>query len=113
MSEEEKILKFLGLAARAGKADSGGDAVEAALRKGKAELLLIAEDISRNSLDSILSAAKVYESKRGVPVACFSFSDKESLGKALGKADRSAVAVTDTGFAAKLEEMLEGYKEDV
>lgn len=110
---EQNILRFLGLAARAGKAVSGAGACEETLRSGDARLLIVAKDISRNSMDKMLDAAKAGDKKTGNAVTCFSFSEQDKLGMALGKSSRAAVVITDEGFARKLEEMLDNYKEDI
>ncbi|MBO4580641.1 MAG: ribosomal L7Ae/L30e/S12e/Gadd45 family protein [Clostridiales bacterium] len=110
---EEKILRFIGLAARAGQAVSGSGACEETLKNGKAHLLIVAKDISRNSMDKILDWASAGNRKTGKAINCFSFSTVESLGYAIGKSNRAAIVITDEGFARKLEEMLEGYKEDI
>ena len=107
MSDELNILRFLGLAAKAGKVTSGFDQVETALRKGNVKLLILSKDISRNTLSQILDIGA--KSDIAMPDA-YSFATKEQLGKAIGKPDRAVVAVTDTGFADKLSAML--AKED-
>ena len=109
----EKILRFIGLAARAGQAVSGSGACEENLRSGKARLLIVAKDISRNSMDKILDWASAGNKKTGNELPCFSFSTTEELGYAIGKSNRAAIVITDEGFARKLEEMLESYKEDI
>ena len=107
MSDELNILRFLGLAARAGKVISGYDQVEASIRKGTVKLLIISGDISRNTLSRLLDIG----TKEGVTMPdAFSFSTKYDLGKAIGKPDRAIVAVTDQGFADKLSAELS--KED-
>ena len=107
MSDELNILRFLGLAAKAGKVTSGFDQVESAIRKGNVELLILSKDISRNTLSQILDIGAKGDVK--MPDA-YSFATKEQLGKAIGKPDRAIVAVTDEGFADKLSAMLS--KED-
>lgn len=107
MPDELNILKFLGLAARAGKVTSGFDQVEAAIRKGNVKLLILSTDISRNTLSQLLDIG----SKNNIDMPdAYSFATKEQLGKAIGKPDRAIVAVTDKGFADKLSAMLS--KED-
>ena len=110
---EQNILRFIGLAARAGKAVSGAGACEENLRAGKAKLLIVAKDIARNSMDKILDAAGAGESKTGNEISCYSFSSTEMLGYAIGKSNRAAIVITDEGFARKLEEMLDDFKEDI
>ena len=110
---EQNILRFLGLAARAGKTVSGAGACEETLRAGNAKLLIVAKDIARNSMDKILDAASAGDSKTGKELSCYSFSTTEMLGYAIGKSNRAAIVITDEGFARKLEEMLDNYKEDI
>jgi len=107
LQDELNILRFLGLAARAGKVISGYDQVVSALNKGQVKLLILATDISKNTLSRILDIAQ--NSDLDMPDA-FSFSTMFELGKAIGKPDRAIVAVTDKGFADKLSAMLS--KED-
>ena len=46
---EKRLLSYLGLAKRAGKVASGEFQTEEAIRKGKAELVLVAGDASDNT----------------------------------------------------------------
>ncbi|MBR1797281.1 MAG: ribosomal L7Ae/L30e/S12e/Gadd45 family protein [Clostridiales bacterium] len=103
MRNEVNILRFLGLAARAGKVTSGYDQVEAAIRNGNVKLLILSADISKNTLSRLLDMG----SRENIDLPdAYSFGTKASLGQAIGKPDRAIVAVTDTGFADKLSEML-------
>ncbi len=103
MRNELNILRFLGLAAKAGKVISGFDQVESSIRKGTAKLLIISTDISKNTLSHLLDIG----AKGDVTMPdAFSFSTMFELGKAIGKPDRAIVAITDTGFADKLSAML-------
>ena len=103
MRDELNILRFLGLAAKAGKVTSGYDQVEAALRKGTVSFLILSTDISRNTLSQILDLGE----KSGITMPdAYSFATKEQLGRAIGKPDRAVVAITDKGFADKLSAML-------
>ncbi len=103
MRDELNILRFLGLAAKAGKVISGYDQVETALRKGTVKLLILSADISRNTLSQILDIGAKGDIE--MPDA-YSFATMEQLGRAIGRPDRAVVAVTDTGFADKLSAML-------
>ena len=104
MQNELNILRFLGLAAKAGKVISGFDQVESCLRKGNAKLLIISTDISKNTLSRLLDIGE--EESVNMPDA-FSFSTMFELGRAIGKPDRAIVAVADQGFADKLTAMLQ------
>ena len=61
MNAKQRVLGMLGMAQRAGKVISGAEGVTSTLNSGKAELLLISRDISRNTLDKLLSAAEKSE----------------------------------------------------
>ena len=103
MSTNDAILRFIGLAMRAGKVVSGFDMVSSSLRRGEVKLLIIAEDISRNTLDKLLDA--VAASKGESPDA-FRFANSFDLGNAIGKPSRAILAIIDDGFAGKLSTML-------
>lgn len=74
-----------------------------AIKKGQAKLIILAKDISRNTLNKLLD-----ESSKAIvnmPDA-YSFGTQFELGRAIGKPDRAIVVVTDDGFAKRLSEML-------
>lgn len=93
MTDEEKILGSLGLAARAGKLESGEFSTETAVKKGKARVVFIAGDASANTKKKFQNMCDYYQ------VPCFIFSDKVTIGHAIGKEFRASCAVTDEGLA--------------
>ena len=86
MTDKKRALGMIGLAARAGKAVSGSDAVNGVIRSNKVELLIVTRDISRNSLEKIL---KNLTGDKEIP--CYRFATSDDLGDALGKPDRKSV----------------------
>lgn len=106
MKSKQDILRFIGLAMRAGKLVSGYDAVASELRAGRGELIIFSKNISTNTLESLMNLAEKYEGE--FPVA-FSFGSKAELGMAIGKPDRAILVITDKGMAKRLTEMLEEY----
>jgi ribosomal protein L7Ae-like RNA K-turn-binding protein len=106
MTDKERAYGMIGLAARAGKAVSGSDAVTGAIRSGNVKLLIITKDISRNSLEKILKNTGSKE------ITCYSFGKSEELGYALGKPDRTAAAITDKSFAEGISAILENINEE-
>jgi predicted RNA-binding protein YlxR (DUF448 family) len=93
----ERILGYLGLANRAGKIVSGSSMVCDAMRsKAKPGLVLVAADISESIGEKIVSLAAVHG------IGCERVLTKEEFGAILGKAPRSAVAVRQGGFIARL-----------
>ena len=91
--ENEKIRGMLGLARRAGKTAGGAFLSEQALKKGKARLVLIAEDASENTRKQFLAMS----SYRKVPVLIW--GTKDVLGECTGNAQFSVLAITDSSFA--------------
>ncbi len=100
----DKIYLFIGLAMKAGKLVSGEVNCEKTIKSGKACLVIVSEDASANTEKKFKDAC----SFRKIPF--YLFGEKESLGRLLGKDIRSVVAVTDTGFAQRLAEMLESFE---
>jgi len=86
---------------KAGRLASGEVGCESALKGKKAKLIILAEDASENTKTKFINSAKFYA------VDLIVYGNKSELGYALGKGERSVVAVTDTGFAAKLRAMSE------
>lgn len=86
------IAFALGLAQKAGKLASGDVAVRIAVKSGKAKLLLVAADAAPNSKKDMYYLAEM----AGIPV--LELLNRDELGAAIGKAKRTAVAVTDRNF---------------
>lgn len=102
---QERIRGYLGLANRAGKIISGSSMVCDAIRgKVKPGLILVAVDISESIGEKIVSLAAVHG------VGCERVLTKEEFGAILGKAPRSAVAVRQGGFIARLVSEIQRYR---
>lgn len=97
---KDRVLSMLGLAARSRNVVSGGFATEEAVKSGKAYLVIIAEDASDNTRKKYSNMCEFYE------VPCAYYSVKEILGHAIGKEERSCLAVTDQGFADSIQKHL-------
>ncbi len=94
MTDQNDILySLMGMCQKAGKLISGSDQVEAAIKNRKAELIVIATDIGDSMLKKFSDKAAFYE------VATVRFGTKDLIGQSIGKGSRSAVAITDKGFA--------------
>ena len=91
--ERNKVLSLLGLAARARKVASGEFSAESAVKGGKAELVIVAEDASDNTKKLFHDKCSFYN----VPV--YEYGTKETLGHAIGKEFRASAAVLDKGLA--------------
>ncbi|MCQ2372484.1 MAG: ribosomal L7Ae/L30e/S12e/Gadd45 family protein [Phascolarctobacterium sp.] len=91
-----QVAFALGLAQKAGKAASGDFAVRGALKAGKVKLLVIATDTAENTKKELLYLAEQAK------VEVKEFLTKAELGYAIGKAQRTAVAIMDENFAKML-----------
>lgn len=98
---DQKRLEFaLGLAQKAGKIASGDYAVKSAIKSGKVRLLLVATDTAINSKKDLLFMAESYDIKVSEVLK------RVELGMAIGKAQRSALAIIDNNFAGMIEKCI-------
>ena len=93
----DKVFALLGFAQRSGKVVSGEQGVASALHRDKVHCLIVAKDSSQNTLRKYSAKAAA----QNVPV--YLFGTKLELGQAIGKAQRSLIAVLDSGFARAIE----------
>ena len=92
----DKVLSMLGLCARARKIVSGEFSTEKAVKEGKAQLVIVAEDASDNTKKLFFNKCEFYE------VPCYIYGSKESLGHSIGSQMRSSAAVTDECLASEI-----------
>ena len=103
----DRVLSFLGIAQKAGKVVSGGFLCEKAVKSREARLVILAEDAQKNTVSTIHNKCTFYH----IPLCIY--GSKEALGHAIGKGDRSCVAVTDQGLANGITKLLgSGKKEE-
>ena len=100
-TREQRIMNLLSMAQRARRIVSGAFAVEQALKAGRADLLIMAEDTAEESRKKFLTLADKYT------VPYLEALDRDMLGSCLGKDYRAAAALTDAGFAAQLKKLME------
>lgn len=105
--KNDKILSLLGLAKKAGKLKSGEFSVETELKKGKAKVVVVANDASDNTKKKYRDMCTY----RRVPI--YFYSDMESLGKCIGTEFRAGVVVTDEGFANGIIKAFRDNQSDV
>lgn len=94
--EQNRTAALIGLAMKAGKIAGGEFAAERAVKMQEAELLILAEDASENTVHKFTNMAAYRE----IPVC--RFLNKTELGRAVGRGERSCLAVTDSGFAQSI-----------
>ena len=86
---------------RPGRSKSHGQSIVNAWTCGQAMVVLVAEDASKNTKKLFLDKCSFYE----VPV--YIYGTKESLGRAIGRQERSSVGVTNEGLAESVKKNLE------
>ncbi len=99
--KQDKALSMIGLAQRAGKVVSGEFSTEKAVKTGKAWLVVVAGDSSDNTKKMFTNMCEFYQ----VPV--YFYSDKNTLGHAIGKEFRASLAVTDENFSKQIIKHIE------
>ncbi|HEY8552202.1 MAG TPA: ribosomal L7Ae/L30e/S12e/Gadd45 family protein [Thermaerobacter sp.] len=91
---------LLGLARRAGRLAAGDHAVRFALQRGRAALVLVAEDAGAACRRRFAHLT----AREAVPMVVW--GRKADLGAAVGRSQCAVLAVTDKGLAAALRDRL-------
>lgn len=99
-----KVLSLLGLAKRAGKVVSGEFSTEAAVKSGKAYLVVVSSEASGNTKKKFSNMCAYYQ------VPLYFYGAKEELGRCIGQEFRASLAVTDQGFSEALIRQMESLK---
>lgn len=100
--ENNYLTSMLGFAQKAGKISSGTLAATIAVEKSKAKLVIIATDISENSIDKIREKCKF----KKIPM--IRFGTKDTLGHYIGKELRAVISINDQNFAKSILNKWEG-----
>lgn len=96
----KQYLNLLGLIYRARKCSTGEELIIKDIQHHKVSLLLIAEDTSESTKKRLQDKCNTYE------VPYMEVDDRYTLGQAIGKQERVAIAILDKGFAKKLQTLL-------
>lgn len=96
----DKALSLIGLAQKAGKVASGEFSTEKAVKTGKATVVMVADDSSDNTKKMFTNMCTFYN------VPLYFYSDKETIGHAIGKQFRASLAILDAGFGNAIEKHL-------
>ena len=100
MDNRGKIFGMLGLAAKAGKVQSGEFSTEKSVKSGKAFLVIVSEEASENTKKMFRNMCTYYK------VPYYEFGGKEELGHALGKEMRASLAIQDEGFSKAIVKLM-------
>lgn len=90
--KDEKLLRLLGLAKRAGKLACGREATLISVRKKRARLIVVARDASERTIEEMEKLAAHHQ------LPLIGLGDRSSLGRYTGSDLRALVAVEDEGF---------------
>ena len=90
---ENKVLSYLGFAAKARKLVTGYNTCIYMMEKKKIRLLILAEDLSENSVKKMVSASEKHK------VPCRIYGAGEQLSKITGTAGKGIFGITDENFA--------------
>jgi len=101
VTDNQKAYSFLGLCMKAGKVTSGEVGVLQCITSSKAKLVIISLDASDNTKKEMTDKCKYH----GIPYV--EFGQKKLLGIAIGKSERSSLAITDAGLAAALRDKMQ------
>ena len=96
LSLQTRILNLIGMARKAGSVVSGSNSVLQELAKPSASLLVVATDAAAGTADKILNRAK------GADVPFVKMFNKQTLGSAVGRDERSHLVLTNKRFAKNL-----------
>ena len=99
---QDAVLQLIGLAQRAGGISSGEQMTEASVKEGKSHLVLVAKDASERTRKNFRDMCGYYN------VEYREYSDKEALGRAIGKEFRASLSVSNEGLAKQIVSKIDG-----
>jgi len=101
LTNKSRVFGLLGLAAKAGKVQSGEFSTEKSVKSGRAYLVIVSEEASENTKKMFRNMCTYYK------VPYYEFGGKEELGHATGREMRASLAVQDEGFSKAIEKQLQ------
>ena len=99
VDDQDRVLRMLGLATRAGKTAYGAVACEKAVTRGRAELVIVATDAARDTAEKAENMCH----KAGIP--CLRTGTGATIGQYTGGGIHMTAAVLDRGFAQRIREL--------
>ena len=100
--KQDAVLQLISLAQRAGGVSSGEFMTETSVKEGKAFLVIVAKDSSNRTKKSFKDMCDYYN------VEYREYSDKETLGHAIGKEFRASLSVSNEGLAKQIVSKIDG-----
>ncbi len=103
----DKLLNFLGIARRSGSLVLGFDKVCESVEKGKASLVMTAQDTSQNTYKALMKSINGTNSEH--ITIC---RTKDEISFAVGK-NTSVMSINDDGFIKKIKELNKPLQTDI
>ena len=100
---ERRLCGMIGIAAKAGKIQSGEFSTEKSVKSRRGKLCIVARDASEATKKHFQDMC----SFRNIPIYT-ELMDKEALGHIIGKGMRASITVEDSGFAGSIIGLIEG-----
>lgn len=100
--EQNKALRLLGLATRAGKIAFGTESVIETIQNKKAKIVLVAEDAADRTKRNIKRVSE--ENHINVRI----YGTIETLSKSIGKENKAVICVKDINFANEILKIIDG-----
>lgn len=95
-----KVATMIGFAKRSGNLANGFTAVSIHLKKRKAKLVIVSEDISEDSKRKIVNLCKA------AGTTYYAHGTRDEIGRAIGRDESTVIAILDKKFAKIVEENL-------
>lgn len=95
-----KVYGLIGIGMKSGNLVSGEFSTEKTIKAGRACLVIIAEDASNNTKKKFTNMCTYYK----VPI--YIFGEKIKLAQAMGKEERTSLALLEPGLAKSIETQL-------
>ena len=100
--EQDKVLRLLGLATKAGKIAFGLTSVTETINKNKAELVIVAGDASDRTKRNIIDISK----QKNVQVRIY--SSIEAISRSIGKDNKAVICIKDINFSNEMLKIIDG-----
>ena len=98
----DKVLGMIGLARRAGVLYAGIDIALDAIKSRRAKLVIIAADASQGTKKTVTDSCRFYKTEYA------EYSDKEALGRCIGRESCAVAAICDAGMAGAVMDKISG-----
>ena len=98
---DRRISSLLSLSAKAGMLFTGEETAEKLLQREEAQLVIITSDASDNTKKKFVNKCFFY--KKPIRI----FGEKDVMSKCVGKSGRAVYVITDSGFALRLQTLID------